>query len=383
MDGNFGRQAGNDFNLSPLRVVDPVSLDGKEVPPRQWLWQDWIPMNATTALYGDGGTGKSLLAMQLMTCIAAGLPFLGCEVEPCKVLGVFCEDDENELHRRQEAINEQLKIKFPDLSNMGWIVRVGEENLLMTFSSDGRGEPTPFFHQIVAEARKSGARMIVIDTAADTFGGNENIRSHVRQFISMLNRLAADIGGAVVLLAHPSQTGRAAGTGDGGSTAWSNSVRSRLYLKFDDDEKQANSGNSRLRIISRMKANYASIGEKVTLEMVGGVLVGDANPIDDGADQPIARKDQAERGFLSGLTELIDKGMDSNMHRGQANYAPKVIKDLTTAGMPFDIAELEAAMSRLIRRGNIRSVKEGPPSRQRSKLVIDEPLLDLPPPPLS
>lgn len=378
MEGSFfGRQPGNDFSLSPLRVVDPVTLQGKEVPPREWLWEDWIPMKSVTALYGDGGTGKSLLAMQLMTAVAVGRPFLGCEVRSCNVMGLFCEDGESELHRRQANINRQLGIDFADMMNIRWVARVGEENLLMTFASDGRGEPTPFFHQIVAEAKRIGAQFIVVDTAADTFGGNENIRAQVRQFISMLNRLALEIDGAVVLLAHPSQTGRAAGTGDGGSTAWSNSVRSRLYLKFDDDNKDGLPGKTKLRVLSRMKANYASIGEKVTLEMVDGVLVGDASPQSfDAEGNPLDRMAEAERAFLAGLEELSEKGLRTNMHKGQANYAPKEIKEKTEAGRLLDIEELGEAMNRLIRDGSIRSVEEGPPSRRRSRLVIETP--DLP-----
>jgi RecA-family ATPase len=375
MEGSFGRQPGNDFNVSPLSVVEPVALQGLHVPDREWLWRDWLPMHATTAFYGDGGTGKSLLAMQFMASVATGLPFLGCEVRQCRVLGVFCEDDPQELHRRQARINEQMGIDFSDLLNLGWVSRVGEENLLMTFASDGRGEPTPFFHQIVAEAKRMGAQLIMIDTAADTFGGNENIRAQVRQFISMLNRMALQIDGAVLLLAHPSQTGRAAGTGDGGSTAWSNSVRSRWYLRRDDDEKSSGA-NPNLRILSRMKANYASTGEKLTLEWENGAFKGDAsvNAFDE-AGAPIDRLDQADRAFLAGLEELIAKGTDCNIHKGQANFAPKAIRELTFAGQGFDVDELEAALKRLMRRDIIKSVKEGPPSRQRSRLVIEEPSL--------
>ena len=137
-------------------------------------------MNATTAFYGDGGTGKSLLAQQLMTACATGLEFLGYEVLQCPVLGIFCEDDETELHRRQDRINSKLRLEFKSLGNMHWVSRVGDENLLMTFSGEGRGEPTPFFQQIVTQAKSVGARLVVIDTAADTFSSNENIRPQVQ-----------------------------------------------------------------------------------------------------------------------------------------------------------------------------------------------------------
>jgi hypothetical protein len=41
-------------------------------PTREWLVADMIPMNTVTLLYGDGGTGKSLLALQLAVSTALG-----------------------------------------------------------------------------------------------------------------------------------------------------------------------------------------------------------------------------------------------------------------------------------------------------------------------
>jgi AAA domain len=47
------------------RRIDATSLEGKPVPDREWLARDLIPAKNVTLLYGDGGTGKSLLALQL------------------------------------------------------------------------------------------------------------------------------------------------------------------------------------------------------------------------------------------------------------------------------------------------------------------------------
>lgn len=269
MNGRSPLQSADDFKIEPLRIINAADLQGKTVPDRQWLWPDWIPMGVVTAIYGDGGTGKSLIAQQLMTSCATGREFLGEEVMQCEVLGVFCEDDEDELQRRQHKINQAYGIDFSDLQGMHWISRVAGENLLMTFDKETIGTTTTLYQQIVTAAKLKGARMVIIDTAADTFGGNENIRPQVRQFISMLNRIALEINGVVVLLAHPSQTGRNTGTGDGGSTAWSNSVRSRLYLKRPD-APDGELPDPDLRVLSRMKANYATTGEELSLRFQDG-----------------------------------------------------------------------------------------------------------------
>jgi RecA-family ATPase len=291
----------------------------------------------------------------------------------CRALGMFCEDDRDELHRRQAATNSAVGVDFGDLENVFWLPRVGCENLLMTFLADGRGEASPLFSQVVNLARDRGVQLVIIDTAADVFAGNENIRPQVRQFIALLTRLARAIDGAVLLLAHPSQTGRASGSGDGGSTAWNNSVRSRLYLKRPD-AAGGNIPDADIRVLSRLKANYAAAGVEVTLRYSRGAfeLEGSVEPDGDS----YYRSRAVEQAFLSGMSELRAKNIRCNVHKGQANYAAKVLREKTHTAASYSEDELEAAMNRLLRDGKISSREEGPPSRRRSFLVDMAP--DLP-----
>ncbi len=59
----------------PLNVIDPIQLQGRPIPERKWLVPNWIPHRNVTMLGGDGGLGKSLLAMQLLTACATGHPW--------------------------------------------------------------------------------------------------------------------------------------------------------------------------------------------------------------------------------------------------------------------------------------------------------------------
>ena len=117
----------------------------------------------------------------------------------------------------------------------------------MTFAR-GVGELTPFHSHVLEAALDLEARLVIVDTAADTFGGNENDRSQVRQFVSRaLGSIAQKINGAVLLCAHPSRSGLSSGEGDGGSTGWSNAFRSRLYLRAPAIEDGASPGVERTR----------------------------------------------------------------------------------------------------------------------------------------
>jgi AAA domain len=85
-----------------LAPIDPTTLHGLPVPERRWLVPDWIPMARASSLYGDGGEGKTLLAQMLATaCALDGAKWLGLTVRRCNSLLVFCEDDLDEMFRRQ------------------------------------------------------------------------------------------------------------------------------------------------------------------------------------------------------------------------------------------------------------------------------------------
>jgi RecA-family ATPase len=268
----------------PLSLLDPCAWT-RDPPARQWTVPDWIPRNHVTGLYGDGGVGKSLLAQQLASCVALALPWVGLETLPGRALGVFCEDSAEELERRQSDINRALGVEARNLESLRLLSRFGEDNTLLFFDGD-RGRTTPFFDRLAAACRAWKPSLIVLDTAADLFGGNENDRPKVRAFIgSCLGRLARDHDAAVVLCAHPSVAGLANGSGAGGSTAWNNTLRSRLYLTHPASDPDQPAGPSHHRVLTRMKANYAPRDARVEIEWrAGAFAVKDiSRPLDDAA----------------------------------------------------------------------------------------------------
>lgn len=340
---------------SPPQFYSPATLQGKPIPEREWVVENWIPLLSTTALYGDGGVGKSLLAMQIMTCVALGKPFLGLVTKQMKVLAVFCEDTEDELQRRQKRINDHYGCEFLDLVFMFWCSRVGENNILMNFKGDS-AELTELYRQIEEKALECEAQLIVIDTAADTFGGNENIRGQVRQFIGCLNRLAKRINGAVLLCAHPSVSGMASGEGYGGSTAWNNSVRSRLYLKCVDTTHSKTIEPDNKRLLSRKKSNYAQAGDEIELYWKDGVFINHDN--DPALGMLLKEKDKkAEAFFLEGMDMIYGQGRKLSSSKQSANYAPKMLQKIN--GCIHKKHELEAAMERLFQRSAIVEIASG------------------------
>lgn len=307
--------------LYPQRaVIDPTSLQDALVPERPWLCPDWIPDHAVTGISGTGGIGKSLLAQQLLTASAIGAEWLGMLVTSRSSLYFACEDSADELHRRQADINTAFACGFADLGAIRWMPRLGHDNLLMTFAG-GLPALTAAFAELVHEARSFGARLVVIDTIADTFGGNENNRGEVRHFVqACLGRLARETGGAVIALAHPSRSGQADGSGQSGSTGWDASFRSRLYLQAMDDQDGEPADPDR-RVLTRKKANYARRDDRIELRWTDGVLVATETPRGLFA---AADRQRAERVFLDLLDKTTSEGQFVSANVRAGNYAPRL-----------------------------------------------------------
>ena len=225
-------------------------------------------MRKVTALYGDGGTGKTLLAMQLMVASALGIPFLDLEVRQGRVYGLLAENDIDDTHITLDTIARHYRGGLAALKGkMRVAPRAGYDNALM--HSDARDKP--LFQQLLADIKNFQPDLVVLDTAADLYAGNENDRVQVNRFVkAYCERIAIETGAAVLLCAHPSREGLRSGEGSGGSTAWSNAVRSRLYLRREGEDGDPNAD---FRVLELKKANLARSGITISIMWHAGVFV--------------------------------------------------------------------------------------------------------------
>lgn len=255
-------------------IIDPRDWTAP-APLRQWLVQDWIPIGYATGLYGDGGLGKSLLLQQLLTSVATGRQWLNMDVVGGPAFGFMCEDDPDELHRRQEAINQAAGVFPSDLAMLRYTSRLGLDNILMTFDERNHPELTTLFRDLVKYLATFRPQLVVLDTLADIFGGEEVKRAHARQFVQgVAGNIARAFQCAVVVAAHPSASGLSTGSGTSGNTAWSNTFRSRLYLTGPKEED----ADPDTRLLERKKANYSKRGEGLTIKWQAGAFVTEGAP---------------------------------------------------------------------------------------------------------
>lgn len=343
---------------------DAASLKGKPIPPRQWLVPDLIPQKTVTLFSGDGGTGKSLLALQLAVAVTTARAWLGRASGDGSVIYMSAEDDSDELHRRLDDIIRADNRTYNDLKGLTLRSLAGEDALLAVDSQVSLMQ-SELFKELDRRAGDDAPQLIVIDTLADVYPANENDRAKVRQFIGILRGLALKRQCAVLLLGHPSLTGLNSGSGMSGSTAWNNSVRSRLYLsRITDNGFEADPDR---RVLTTMKANYGRIGGEIHMKWSNGVFV--AEQSEQGLDA-LAANAKAQRVFVKLLEELTAQGRQVN-HAGGTTYAPKVFSEHPeNEGMTK--RALRTAMESLLASGKIEIRREGSPSKQRSFLALQE-----------
>ncbi|MCA3456210.1 MAG: AAA family ATPase [Methylocystis sp.] len=321
---------------------------GQKAPPFEWLVPDIIPADNVTLLYGDGGTGKSLRALQLAVATVAGKEWIGHPVmRKGPVLCYSAEEAKVHMQARTEQVCAGLGVDIADLRDLKARSMVEEPDAAFaTFDRDILKETT-VWKDIVETVRAMKPTAMIVDTLADVFAGDEIKRVQARAFIALLRKLAMTENVTILLLAHPSQSGLSSNSGTSGSTAWSNSVRSRLYFRRDDPKLNGSKPDPDVRVLSIEKANYGPQGKTTTVRWVAGCFHRLAD-----ADAAL-RQVQAEAAFLACLRSARARSI--NVTDTGKGSAPNEFQNWPEA-TGFGVRDLQAAMERLMGKGTIRKM---------------------------
>jgi RecA-family ATPase len=249
---------------SPSSFIDFRTLDAERVAEPQFIVDDWLPRGAVTLFAGHGGSGKSFIAMVIAVQLALGMDVLGAKRGGARerVMYISAEDDATVLKPRLRAICHWLNVSTSRLN--GWLEvadwTVRDLAILFAEGRNGTGLTTDVFKQLKAEAEELKPSLVVLDNSSLLYGGNENVRTMVQQFVNSLRRLGPD-GCAVLLLHHldknaVSSSGGGLKEGYSGSTGWHNSVRARWSLEHNEGAAS--------RTLHLRKSNYGTAGKSQT-----------------------------------------------------------------------------------------------------------------------
>jgi hypothetical protein len=350
----------------PLPKLVPIRfIKGEKIPPRGWTVHDgWIPERKATLFQGNGGDGKSTIGQQLQSSCATGLPWLGLRVEECASIGIYTEDEDLDLKERQAAIDAAYGQNCIETGQMHMFPMADRDAEIVVFDRNGTPTLTPFYRQICEAAQDYRAKLVMLDVAVDLYGGDEIKRRQVRAFMRPLHGLARKIDGSVVLTSHVSVAGIQSDGAHSGSTDWSNAVRSRLYLSRPKDEQGGAAADPNERILTRKKANHASIGDTIKLHWRNGVFM----PAASAGSSQFRRS--ADDVFLALLDAVIAEGQKVSAKPRAGNNAPAFFMKRTPAEREdYQRVDFERSMQALLRTGKIKIVPYGQQCHGYEKLV--------------
>ena len=249
--------------LKPVPVFD---LFTNPSPPPAFVWDGYLPRGVVSLIGAHGGMGKSTIALMLAVCAALGRPLFGVDTEATSALFVSLEDGADVVRHRLAGICKAWLIDPEQLRDRLHIVDGTEHPELFSAETRSAGETTGSYAELRKLVQATGAGLVLIDNASDAYGADEIKRREVRAFIRALGSIAKHGNCSVVLLAHVDKTtsrNKKADGGEGysGSTAWHNSVRSRLFLSRGDDG---------LLTLEHQKSNLGRMREPLTLNWLEG-----------------------------------------------------------------------------------------------------------------
>jgi RecA-family ATPase len=320
--GNGGTRGAEPPDTPTRRPLDWRALESQTPPERSWAIEHWLGMGYVTLLAGPGGAGKTHVAQALGSCLALRREYLDWMPAERRVLMWACEDDVDELWRRQVAIAKWLGASLSEFSDRFIVHSYDGRDVALAVLRDQRLVATRILSELREQIGDYKADAVLLDNLARLYGGNENDRHQVTSFIAMLTAAAAPKKAAVLLLGHP---GKAAGSEYSGSTAWEGAVRSRLYLGRslpDAEPPEATSEDDGVRYLCRRKANYSARDWR-QLVYRNGVIVPDAAA----QTGPKVSLEYARDVVTRAVRKLAEMGEHGVASSGSPKYLPKLASD--------------------------------------------------------
>ena len=247
-------------------------------PVQKFLLEPLMPRGVVGLLFGEGGLGKSLVALDLCIQIANRAITLGPVLLWPGPLGgripddaggatvfITLEDDREEIHRRTASVDpDGIRFSAPvyvipalDLPNFDPTL-VKDDNRNAALTALATRHLPDLLEKIGAEAKHRIA-LLALDPAGDFINADENAAAYVKVLMRHLRVLSKRFGCTILLLGHTSKT-------DGkqsmrGSSAWVANSRFAyaLWKPAEKEERKAAEKLAREQAIAPERIVYGSL----------------------------------------------------------------------------------------------------------------------------
>ncbi|RKQ57829.1 AAA domain-containing protein [Vogesella indigofera] len=190
-----------------------VQATEMSVQPVSWLVHAYLEEDTMAVMYGAPGMGKSFLALDMSCCVATGTPFHGQAVKQGAVFYIAGEGH-NGIARRVKAW-----AQYHGFSGMPEQLFVSKAPADLVNGLNAVGVANAIRRLVIATGVMP--RVIVIDTMARNFIGDENSAADVGRFVSNVDMLRRKWRATVVIVHH---SGKDSSKGARGSSALKGAV---------------------------------------------------------------------------------------------------------------------------------------------------------------
>jgi len=170
--------------------MKPISQVRNEIlsePPSDDLIQDLLPdsCSAYMLICGRSAIGKTFLLLDILYCLAVGMPFLSHKTKPCKVGYLSFEGDKRKILARMDTI----KLSYPNAEdNLYW-----EHTMGFVLGSHGIDR----LEEII-----TGLDVVGIDPLRPLVPGDYTSPKDVSLFLKNLSQAQNDTGTTMILTHH-------------------------------------------------------------------------------------------------------------------------------------------------------------------------------------
>ena len=200
-----------------------IPAEQMQLRPTEWLVEGLIEAATTVALFGPPGAAKSFYALDIACSVATGTPFHGREVLEGAVIYVAGEGF-NGIARRLEAWAVHTGRRPQELN-------ISNKALDLYYSAGAERLQDEIERVVFQTGVKPG--LVIVDTLARNFSGDENSAGDIGQFLSNLDTVRHKWSCTVLIVHH---TGKDPARGARGSSAIQGAVDAAFEFTRSHDD---------------------------------------------------------------------------------------------------------------------------------------------------
>lgn len=204
-----------------LRLFSTIEL--LKLPPPEWLIDHAVPEGGLAVIYGPPGVGKTFVALDMVLKIATGMDWFGKKVKKQLPLYVSAEGGSG-IGKRVATWLDYHSVDGRKADVM-WLL-----DTLPLYN--GSSEVDRLMERIDEVERKPG--VVVVDTLARCFDGDENQQQDMGRFIGGVDHLRREFNATVIVVHHT----RLGGDRERGNTALRGAADAMIAITGEEDSPQ-------------------------------------------------------------------------------------------------------------------------------------------------